>query len=254
MRKLLLFSKNDTLKKKINTISIWLLAIIFPFLFSTIIHISLIEVTGLYYLSYFCNSYLGYVLLPLFSLISIGLIFGSKLMRKATLFVLYLSMILMITEHVMKSMEIYRTNGCLTKFIGYGIDYDSLIYPDVILKWSMTIVLIILFHMLLAYLFNSKEGLQLYTLPKKIRIKENLLLGFHAGMLTVVFILFPVTTLLCISKKDIDMSILNQVKIVQPKTVPAIKLQTIPPWLTNGHNLTYKIKFESSNTIKASQQ
>ena len=148
----------------------------------------------------------------------------------------------------MKSMEIYSINdGCFSKFIGYGIDYNSLIYPEVILKWTGIIVLIILFHMLLVYLFNNKESLQFYSLPKKIRIKENLLLFFSAGILTIVFILFPITTLLCISKKDMNITTISQPKITLPKS------QTKPFWLNyehNEHNLTYEIKFECNSTTK----
>ena len=248
MRKIVSFSKKDTTKKKITIISIWLFAITFPFLFSIIIHTFLSKITGLYYYSYFCNSYLEYILFPLFSLMSLGLIFGSKFMRKATLFILYLSMILMITNHVIKSMEIYSIgDGCFSKFIGYGIDYNSLIHPEVILMWTGTIVFIILFHMPLVYLFNNKESSQFYSLPKKIQIKENLLLLFSAGILTIVFIFFPITTLLCISKKDMNITTISQPKITLPKS------QTKPLWLNyehNEHNLTYEIKFECNSTTK----
>jgi len=144
-------------------------------------------------------------------------------------------------------MEIYSGTCCIKKFIRYGIDYNSLIYPGVILKWTGTIVLIILFHMLLVYLFNSKESLEFYFLPKKIRIKENLLLFFSAGILTIVFILFPITTLLCISQKDMNMTTISQPKITLPQS------QIMPLWLNyehNEHNLTYEIKFERNSTIK----
>ena len=179
----LFFSKQDSLKKKMTIIGIWLIALVLPIFTLKIMFLGQMLIPHSLY-PHEEDMYF-FVLLS----ISIGLIFRSNIMRRAALLIIYILMCFIFVQFMEESMRLMRQYGCIGTFIGYGINYDSLIYPQKILKFMSTFFLIIFIPMIFIYVLSNEESFTLYKVTRRTYKKETLILLLLSIIVTIFFVI-----------------------------------------------------------------
>ncbi len=176
-------TRQDYLKEKVTIFGIWLIALLLPLFTLKFMFLGKILIPHTLY------PYEDEIYFLVLVIISIGLIVRSNMMRRVTLLILYLSMLIILTEHIEESMRIFEGSGCTRFFKGYGIDYASLIYPQKILKFMTIFVLILLIHIILIYILSNKESYKLYKTSQIIYWKETLTLILFSTIITIFFLI-----------------------------------------------------------------
>ena len=233
---LLFLTKQDHLEKKVTIFGIWFIALLL------LLNTLRFKLLGKILIPHTLYSYEADIYLLVMLTISIGLIAGSNMMRRIALLILYLSMFFFMAEYIEESMRIFEGGGCIHVFKGYGIDYDSLIYPQKILKFMTILFLIPLIHMILIYILSNEESYKLYKASHTIRLKETLILFFLSITITIFFVI----------------SIIIQSHV--PKTYPQKSIRpTAKPFKMHTYEslnlpkkplLMYKVRFEDNATTR----
>jgi len=177
--KLIYFTKNDTVKKKIIIVSIWTFTILSSFYF----YLFFCNIENILYLT-IAPQQLGNFFLIISFLLSIGLLFRVKIARLISLTITYLFLGMALARYIEKSLRLYSSEGCMHRFLGYGID-GTIIYPEVILHFFGIFFGIILVFVAIIYIFTNNVSLELFSITKKTCIKE---IKLFVSMSVIVFI------------------------------------------------------------------
>jgi hypothetical protein len=221
--KLIHYKSTDPFKKKITVITLWIFVFCSPLFVA--LFVALLSKLGLQRV----QGVPPYLYLIGIYTVAIGILFRIKISRLLAVFMFYSSLALILAAYIEKSLRLYSHNeGCFTQFLGYGIDYNSLIYPEKILAFWGGLFLIIVIHFILIYIFSNKESLKLFSLSKKYFFQETIVLT------SICIILFSGDLWFLINKNKYTIRSDHQYNpsfdISKHKTsAPRIKLPTPPP-------------------------
>jgi len=235
--KLIHYNVHDTYKKKIIVILLWLFILCLPVLFFQFIMLIDEFIPKL-------QQHISSVIFFIFTyIVGIGILFRVKFLRLFIVFITYISLAIILAKYIEKSLRLYSHNdGCFTQLLGYGIDYDALIYPEKILSFFGGLFLIIVIYLICIYIFSNEESLKLFLLSKKYRLQE------IAVLLSISSILFAVILWFLINKHEymrIDNNVIQGVKINLPSP-PSPRWNSYKP---DVHEVPiYKVKFEKNAT------
>ena len=235
--KLIHYNVHDTYKKKIIVILIWFFILCLPVLFFQFI--MLID-EFIPKLQEHISSVISFILTYI---VGIGILFRVRSLRLFIVYIIYISLAIILAKYIEKSLRLYsRNDGCFTQFLGYGIDYDALVYPEKILSFFGIFFLIVLIYSICIYIFSNEESLKLFSLSKKYRLQE------ISVLLSISSILFAVTLWFLINKHEymrVDTNV-TQGQRIKINVPPSPRWNSYKP---DVHEIPmYKVKFEKNAT------
>jgi hypothetical protein len=224
-KELIHFKLKDNYQKKITVSAIWIFILCLPlFIMQFLAQLSIFSLD----LNHSVNIP-PYLILTGIYAIGAGVLFRIQFLRLLIVLISYISLAFMLAKYIEKKLRLYAPNqGCFSKYLGHGIDYNALIFPEKILGFCGAVFLIIVIYSIFIYIFSNKESQILFSLSKKYIFRETIVLTTMSIILfsaTLWFLINEHNT--CFNPRNNASSGTTHYKIIKS---PQIKLPKSSSW------------------------